>query len=145
MLWCLSLARSERSRSRSPCGSSGSSKSSTGSKTSSKVAQSLISKRDQVDGIVQKLRDKHQDRFTPPQLNTWAHCIHMKTHSSYDEPPDKPFFKARNSKQSKSSQKQDIPSTATQTCGPISPGKRINLRSKCMDQIEKWHELFTKL
>ena len=83
---------SERSR------SSGSSKSSAGTKTSSKVAQSLISKREQVDAIVQKLRDKHQDKFTPPQLNTWAHCIHMKTHSSYDEPPDKPFFRVGSSK-----------------------------------------------
>jgi hypothetical protein len=70
----------------------------------------------------------------------------MKTHSSYDEPPDKPFFRAGSSKHTKSSLKQDLPSdsTAAQACDPISPGKRINLRSKCMDQIEKWHELFTK-
>ena len=140
MLWCLPNAHSERSRSRSPRGS-GSSKSSTGTKTSSKVAESLISKRDQVDAIVKKLRDKHQDKYTPPQLNTWAHCIHMKTHSSYVDPPDKPFFRAGSSKQPKSS---DIPSTGAQACDSISPGKRINLRSKCMDQIEKWHQLFTK-
>ena len=137
MLWCHSLARPERSRSRSPRGSG----SSAGAKTSSKVAQSLISKRDQVDAIVQKLKDKHQDKFTPPQLNTWAHCIHMKTHSSYDESPDKPFFRG-SCKQLNSSDKQDLPSTSA--CGPISPGKRINLRSQCMDQIEKWHQLFTK-
>ena len=68
----------------------------------------------------------------------------MKTHSSYDEPPDKPFFRVGSSKQSKSSDKQDLPSTSAQASGPISPGKRINLRSKCMDQIEKWHQLFTK-
>lgn len=143
MLWCLTVAHSERSRSRSPH-SSGSSKSSTGTKPSSKVAQSLVSKRDQVDAIVQKLRDKHQDRFSPPQLNTWAHCIHMKTHSSYDDPPDKPFFRAGSSKHTKSSDKQDSPSIAAQASDPISPGKRINLRSKCMDQIEKWHQLFMK-
>lgn len=136
MLWCHSSACSERSRSRSPHDSG----SSTKAKSSSKVAQSLISKRDQVDAIVQMLRDKHQGRFTSPQLNTWAHCIHMKTHASYDEPPDKPFFKARGSnKQSKSS---ELPPTAV--CGTISPSKRINLRSQCMDQIEKWHQLFTK-
>ena len=89
-----------------------------------------------MDAIVQLLRDKHQDRFTSPQLNTWAHCIHMKTHASYDDPPDKPFFKASSSKSS------DLPPTAV--CGAISPAKRINLRSQCMDQIEKWHQLFTK-
>ena len=74
IMLCLSLAHSERYR--SPCGS-GSSESSTGTKTSQ--AQYLISKREQVDIIVQKLRDKHQDKFTPPQLNTRVHCIHMKT------------------------------------------------------------------
>ena len=53
MLWCLSLSHSERSRSRSSHGS-GSSKSSTGTKASSKVVQSLISMRDEVDATVQK-------------------------------------------------------------------------------------------
>ena len=68
----------------------------------------------------------------------------MKTHSSYDDPPDKPFSRAGNSKHTKSLDKQDLPSTAAQASDPISPGKRINLRSKCMDQIEKWHQLFMK-
>ena len=104
----------------------------------SKVAQSLINKRDEVDAIVTKLKDKHQDKFTPPQLNTWAHCIHMKTHSSYDEPPDKPFFK---SKSKQSSVREDLPST---TCSAVSPGKRIGLRTQCMDQMEKWYHLFEK-
>ena len=65
----------------------------------------------------------------------------MKTHSSYDEPPDKPFFRG-SSKQSKSSSQHDLPTSSAS--GAISPGKCINLRSQCMDQIEKWHELFTK-
>ena len=65
----------------------------------------------------------------------------MKTHSSYDEPPDKPFFRS-NSKRSKSLDKQELPSASA--CGAISPGKRISLHSQCMDQIEKWHQLFTK-
>ena len=97
-----------------------------------------------MDAIVQELRDKHQDRFSPPQLNTWAHSIHMKTHSSYDDPPDKLFFRADSSKYTKSSDKQDVPPTAAQASDPISPGKHIILRSKCMDQIEKRHQLFMK-
>ena len=69
MLWCHSASSCDtsKSRSRSPRA-----RTSSSSSTSSKVAQSLISKRDEVDAIVQKLREKHQDKFTPPQLNTWA-------------------------------------------------------------------------
>ena len=130
MFWCYSVAQSERSRSRSPL--SCVSKSST-----SKVAQSLMEKREIVEEIVKKLKEKHQDKFSPPQINTWAHCIHMKTHLSYDDPPDNSFFRGH----SKNLTRRDIPSTSGVA---ISPSKRISLCSECIDQMQKWHQLFEK-
>ena len=108
----------------------------------SKVAQSLISKRDEVDAIVQKLREKHQDRFTPPQINTWAHCIQMKTHSSYDEPPDKPFSGVVLNNPSLHL------STICQLHLLVERSLLVNASicalSVWIKLIEKWHELFTK-
>ena len=139
MLWCYSVADRRRYRSRSRSSSPqvrGSSMSST--RPRSKVAQSLINKRDEVDAIVEKIREKHEHKFTPAQINTWAHCIHMKMHFSYDEPPDKPFFK---NKSARSSAVPDLPSA---TGVSVSPGKRISLHSQCIEQIDKWHQLYEK-
>ena len=36
-------------------------------------------------------RCKRSIKIGSPHHKTWAHCIQMKTHSSYDEPPDTPF------------------------------------------------------
>lgn len=55
--------------------------------------------------------------------------LHLKKHTSYDEPPDKPFFKLKGS--------------AAKAQG-ISPAKRITLRSECIDQLDKWHKLMEK-
>lgn len=51
-------------------------------------------------------------------------------HSSYDYPPDKPFLGKSRKKDSESSAEAGI-----------SPGKRIGLRSECIDQLDKWHRL----
>ena len=60
MLWCHSVAGGtkygSRSRSRSPQASLSS------TRPKSKVSQSLISKREEVDAIVEKIREKHQDK-----------------------------------------------------------------------------------
>ena len=50
--------------------------------------------------------------------------IQMKKHSSYEIPPDKPYFVAIGSK-----------------LQGVLPGKHIELRSKCIDQLDKWHSL----
>lgn len=55
--------------------------------------------------------------------------LQMKTHDSYEEPPKKPFFKAA---------QKDASSKASDT---MSPGKRIQYRSQCIDQLDKWHDL----
>ena len=53
----------------------------------------------------------------------------MKMRFSYDKPPDKPFFRTKSSTNS---------SAATGVS--VSPGKRISLRSQCIEQIDQLHE-----
>lgn len=49
----------------------------------------------EVKEIVKKLEEQHRGRYSPEQLRAWAHMIQMSKHDSYDEPPDKPFFRGR--------------------------------------------------
>lgn len=52
----------------------------------------------------------------------------MKKHHSLDEAPDKPFWRHN---------KKVIGTSAAS----VSPGKHINLRGQCVNQLQKWHEL----
>ena len=54
--------------------------------------------------------------------------IQIKQHESYEIPPNKPFFTTR---------AKGVTTLATS----ISPGKKINLRSECIQQLDKWHDL----
>ncbi len=94
---------------------------------------SHLDKMSEVEEIVEELKNKHDSKYTPEQLRAWAHMIQMSKHSSYDHPPDKPFF-------GKSRKKAAEPSPEA----GISPGKRIGLRSECIDQLDKWHRLMER-
>lgn len=48
--------------------------------------------------ILETLKRKHEENFTPEQLCTWAHMIQMKKHSSYDTAPNKPIFRSKSKK-----------------------------------------------
>ena len=85
----------------------------------------------EVATIEDKLQEKHSGKFTDQQLRSWAHLIQMKKHSSYDEPPEKPFFHSTHKSTS-------TPALTT------SPSKRINMRGQCVDQLLKSHQLFEK-
>lgn len=78
----------------------------------------------EVDSIVTELKNKHGERFTPVQYNCWAHMVNTQKHDSLDNPPDKPFFRKK-----------------TKDGVGVSPGKRISLRSECINQLDKWHQL----
>ena len=84
----------------------------------------------EVEEILERLKQKHKDNYTPEQLHAWAHMIQMKKHSSYDTAPNKPFFG-----------KKGISSVAA---GGISPLKKINMRSECIQQLSQWHQLMEK-
>ena len=80
--------------------------------------------------MVDELEEKHESgKFSPEQIRAWAHMLHLKKHASYEEPPDKPFFRLKGS---------------TSKAQGISPAKRITLRSECIDQLDKWHKLMEK-
>ena len=82
----------------------------------SKRHASLLNMRSYVDSIVMKLKEKHGDKYTPVQLNCWAHMIHTHKHESMEEPPNKSFFGKKK------------PSDATSAGSCVSPAKRISLR-----------------
>ena len=85
----------------------------------------------EVATIEDELQEKHPGKYTDQQLRSWAHLIQMKKHSSYDEPPDKPFFRSSHK-------------SPTSAVSAVSPGKRINMRGQCVDQLLKSHQLFEK-
>ena len=72
-------------------------------------------------------------------IRSWAHLIQMKKHSSYDTPPNKRFWKSAN----RSSSSSDPGSTSDDRIN-ISPGKKINLRGQCVQQLLQLHELLEK-
>jgi hypothetical protein len=84
-----------------------------------------VDKMAEVDEIHDKLREKHKEKYTDEQLRTWAHLFQMKKHHSLEVAPNKPFFQ----------------SNAHTASASVSPGKRINLRGQCVDQLQKWHTL----
>ena len=50
-------------------------------------------KMDELDVIYDALLDKHKELYKAEQLRAWAHLLQMKKHDSYEEPPNKPFFR----------------------------------------------------
>ena len=95
---------------------------------------SHLTKMTEVEVIMDELKEKHEDTYTPEQIRAWAHAIHMNKYESYENPPDKPFFGK--------SRKKAL-STATEAV-IISPGERLNMQSECIDQLDKWHKLMER-
>ena len=103
-----------------------------GSEASATMRQahdSIVKIMNAVDSIVESLKLKHGEKYTPVQLNCWAHMIHTKKHDSLDTPPSKPFFGKKKT------------AGASGSGSSLSPTKRISLRSECMSQLDKWHQL----
>ena len=102
-------------------------------------------KMDELEVIYETLQDNHQEFDTAEQLRAWAHLIQMKKHQSYDEPPDKPFFRnARKTKRSnlaEGSRQNEKPSDSNVV---ISPGKHVLMQGQLIDQISKLHDLLER-
>ena len=94
-----------------------------------------------VKEVVEKLKEKHGSKFTIEKINAWAHVIDLGKHSSYDEPPDLPYFGRKKTKKNSSCIGPAQVITSPEPCAPSSPGKCIRYRSECMDQLSKWHSL----
>ena len=105
----------------------------------SKDYENVLTKAAEVELISSKLEEKHEHgKYTPEQYNAWAHLIHMKKHSSYENPPNKRFFGGHSKKEADSEMDVGVSKG-------MSPGKKkIELRGQCIEQMLKWHELLDK-
>ena len=122
---------------------------------------------EEVEEIHLKLKEKHDDNYTPAQLRLWANMLQIGTHKDYSTPPDVPMFgggKKRNEKSRSEvvdalsgiaegivrALKPDSgthspsasvgSSTATAGVG-VSPGKQVQLRGQLITQLRQLHEL----
>jgi len=95
-----------------------------------------IDKMAEVETIEEKLRKKHKDVYTEEQLRCWVHLIQMKKHTSYDEAPNKPFWKV--SKVLTDKGKGDKSSST------VSPSKSVSLRGQCVTQLLQLHQLLER-
>ena len=127
-----------------------------------KCVAAIADKMNEVKDILAKLQSKHGTKFSVEQYHAWAQLIHIGKQESYDEPPNFPFFMGRkqNAKSSadvhgpdtgthsttSTSAAGSTTSTSTSTTGilVISPGKRINLRTQCIQQLQQLGELLEK-
>ena len=99
-----------------------------------------------VQVIYEELDGKHHGKYTPEQLRTWAHLIQMDRHASYEEPPNKPFFRGIKSSKSgeqvsKKANSNPCQSQSSDNQVGLSPLRRANLRSAYMGQMKEWHGL----
>ena len=92
----------------------------------------------EVEAIMEDLRKKHGSTYSTEKLSAWAHLIQMQKHSSYDCPPNLPYFKLPKSKNKKAGettaceeQTEDHQTSTSTTISPtittISPTKRVGL------------------
>ena len=133
-LWCYSKGEGKKhthtKRSRSPCKSP----SKKSSKARSSQYDSHVTKMAKIDEIYQSLDKTHGSLYTPEQKRAWAHMIDLGKHSSQAIPPNKRFFQKCTG--------ADASCSITDTGGSSkSPGKKVKIRSECIDQLQKWHDL----
>ena len=98
----------------------------------------------EVEVIADKLTEKHEGKFSAEQINVWAHLINMKKHQSFDDPPDKPFFRG-SSMEVFTQKSSDIPNATGVVHQGISPSKWIELHTELLDQLNKLSALLDKI
>ena len=90
-----------------------------------------LDKMTEVEMIEEELKEKHSNgQYTDEQIRSWAHLIQMKKHSSYDSPPNERFWKVASTPGGSSI------SASASTTSNVSPGKRVNLRGQCVQQMQ---------
>ena len=119
-------------------------------KSRSRFVNAYEEKMAEVEEVYQTLEKKHGNSWKPEQLRAWANMYQMKKHTSLEVPPSGRFFGKQVSKPSPHATKADaVP--ASEVCGPLissnqtmSPAKRVALRTQCIEQLERWHQLMEK-
>ena len=88
----------------------------------------------EVEETYEQLQKKHKGKYTPDQLRAWSHMIRLKTHDSLEVAPDKPFFRGRKREGSTLS---DNPVSKRASSTGFSPGRKVNIRSELINQLDK--------
>ena len=102
---------------------------------------SLIYTAEEVDTIFHSPKENHGSKYTPEQLRTWAHMLHLGTHDSCEYPPDKPFFRSSQWKRPNKEQSGSSTPKGKRLAVLRSPGTRGNLTSELIEQLKKCAEL----
>jgi hypothetical protein len=136
LLWCC-VEQGQKRRANSPSTDAEAPKRSRYDKQLDKITE--------VEEIEQTLEKKHSDSpYSAEQLRSWAHLIQMKRHDSYDSPPNKPFFRIPSRKTSSRKTDPDARIESPDTGITVSPGKRVQLRGQCVNQLLQLHELLER-
>ena len=158
LLWCFMKTSSNDSASRKRPRSSSSSEASTTARKSSRSSTSYETHQNdrvaKTNEKLTKLEEKHADKYSSEQLRTWANLIQLKKHSSLNIPPDYPLFRGRkknpqdNTDSESSADAKALPSSKgsdiNSTAPGLSPGKRLGMRSQCLDQLGKCIDILDK-
>ena len=120
----------------------------------------LDEREEELESIFQQLKERHESKFSGPQLRLWARMIVAKTHEDMDEPPKVPMITgATKISQPKESLTDAFVSAATAIAKvlspsqasvssadsqkvPLSPGKKLDLRMKNLEQLRQLQKLF---
>lgn len=115
-----------------------------GSKSSkrAKCVENNGNKADEAKDVLEELRAKHGEKYTAEQLHAWAEMIQIKKHTSYDNPPNYPFFTGCKRREKESSATQCASSSTSSSL--ISPIRRLRVRTECLEQLQKVGELLEK-
>ena len=72
--------------------------SSTSQTKRARACESHLEKMDELQKIVDKLKEKHKEgqycHFSSAQFHCWGNTIQLGHHDSFDQPPNKPYFGA---------------------------------------------------
>ena len=116
-------------------------------------AKKVNEQEEELESVFQKLRERHGSKWSGPQYRLWARAIVSGVHESDDHPPNAPMFTGGLHKQPKESlvdaftgaatviakaivapkALQDV--TATEHSVHFSPGKKVDIRMKNLEQL----------
>lgn len=115
-------------------------------------------KEDDVDSVFKQLKEKHDNKFSTPQLRLWARMVTNNLYDDLEEPPKIPAFTATPKRPHQPSVSSAIngaaiaitkalggnvkENEATNTPACVSPGKIVELRMKNYEQLRYLQALF---
>lgn len=123
---------------------------------SSGSSSKRIAREDEIEEIVQKLRERHSDRFSLPQMRLWARMKLNGQHDCLDNPPQIPLFTGRVSVPKRDSLSDALTNAATAvvsllnkgnpttgaTISAMSPGKKAHVSGQYLDHLQKLRQIY---